>query len=157
MSSKVQHIWTLLCQRAIIDKKSNNLSLVDVVETVKVPLKNFENGKIFKILFPCQIVSFWSKDEAIMSISTQIRLVFYAPGDKKISQMIFPVHIASEMKFARSIINLNFLPITVSGEYILEIQQQKNRKYEVQARVPFLVNIEVKGKKIPLEEPPVEE
>lgn len=152
MSHDLQHVWTVLCHKGIVDSKTQTLSMIEVLETVNVKLKKAKPQEILKIPFQTQIISFWAKPDGVEEdVSTDVKIIIYAPENRKIGEIAVSININAAKKFARSIIDLQFLPITVSGEYILEVQQKKNKKYQVQARIPFLVNIEFESKEIPQE------
>ena len=64
----INHIWSVLCQRSVIDSKSNNISLIDIFEKLEVnlsvPVSEGKN-KVKKINVPVnyEIVSLWTYDK----------------------------------------------------------------------------------------------
>ncbi|MFB6212469.1 MAG: hypothetical protein ABEI53_01470, partial [Candidatus Magasanikbacteria bacterium] len=71
----MNHIWSVLCNKTLVDQDTNNISLIDVVEKIDLagPLEEIEEvtegNKKAEIGVDFQLVSFWfraddSKDKA---------------------------------------------------------------------------------------------
>ena len=63
MKSKIEHVWSVLCEKSVIDSETNNLSLTNILEEIQISLK--EKGiidsseKTVPINF--ELVTMWRK------------------------------------------------------------------------------------------------
>ncbi|MFC2042656.1 hypothetical protein ACFLUA_00685 [Chloroflexota bacterium] len=46
----IEHVWTVVCRQAVIDKESNTMSLQEVLENIEIIVEP-EEGKIVPMLF----------------------------------------------------------------------------------------------------------
>ena len=83
----INHIWSVLCQRSVIDSKSNNISLIDIFEKLEVnlsvPVSEGKN-KVKKINVPVnyEIVSLWTYDKEDQGKNIYLQIKFILPGGK---------------------------------------------------------------------------
>jgi hypothetical protein len=71
-----KHVWSVLCVKGVTDNQTNQISLLDVLESVRVVPDGKERvgeGDLFH--FPCQIVSLWRRSDAAVPETSECRVV----------------------------------------------------------------------------------
>jgi hypothetical protein len=70
----IRHIWTVYCERVIIDKRTNNLSLLTLEQIRFAPVQSTQPEE--KIVLPVRgtLVSLWYKDISDKNVSLTYRI-----------------------------------------------------------------------------------
>jgi len=50
----LEHIWSVLCSRSVIDSETNNVSIQDVIEQITINAEPAENGFL---PFPMELIT----------------------------------------------------------------------------------------------------
>lgn len=148
---KVEHVWTLLSQNSIIDSKTNNISLLGVVEQINVDLKKINeviqgekpgiDTKKKLIKLPVKIVSLWKRIDMLgreeMEFDGQIIVV--SPLGNKLATLNFELVFKSTTKRVRTDFGIDALPFDGIGEYKFEVafKEKDATVYKKVATVPI--------------------
>lgn len=154
--NNVQPIWSILCQESSIDSGSNNISLFKVLEEIKFSintkdldnLKNnpkFDPKKPIVLPFPAQMVILWKNLSNKPTFTFPIKIILKDPDAKIIQE------IKNEFKFQdgkerlRSIISIEAIPVTKSGEYTYHIttKQSDDENYKEVDSIPLKIVIDM--------------
>lgn len=145
MNKNVNHIWTVVCQRGIVDKDSNIVSLLEVLEKINVStnedLAKMDQNKPMGVPFPFQVVSYWRKNKNAKSGKGEAQITILSPDNKKLALGQIKFDIPESGNTSRTIVKFDTLPVKTSGEYTVKIQQKHAGKYHTVAEVPFDVTI----------------
>jgi hypothetical protein len=138
----INHAWTIICQKSVIDQDTNNMSL-DVLEqlTFQLPiLPDEDQGYI--IPFNLEVISLWYRNQADPGEKKQGYLTFVAPNGAELMKANIDIDLTTHHR-TRSRIRLTSLPIPkdTSGyfQFIIEVESKK-QKTKV-ARVPLEIII----------------
>lgn len=152
--NNIKHIWSVICEKAIIDDKSNNISLIDSIEAIII--KSLVKGRAEEelrelkkrksnIVVPMKLTlaSLWfhelTKDTII-----DLKLKFLDPNGKGIWTKDHRIELKKEKKRTRSMITFNGFEIgTDSGVYYLTVSLKRGKAFEKVAEIPFEVKIVV--------------
>ena len=152
----IRHIWSVLCEKAVIDKDTNMISLVNVVEEVQaeavaVPLPGttMPEGRASPERLPAlpielEIGSFWVRSDEDKEERSAARLHLFPPdGDGQVLGRAFDVDL-TQHKRLRTRVRMHGLPVQESGQYevAVEFQEGPDNWIEV-ARLPLAVTIHV--------------
>ena len=76
----IDHVWTILCSRAVIDRDTNNMSLLEVIE--QLTLGDASPPVEGEGLAPIQLelVTLWTRRRDDESESGRARIRFYRPS-----------------------------------------------------------------------------
>ncbi len=135
----VKHAWSVLCERTIIDKESNNITL-SVMEQIKFVHEAKDTGKRLMAPIKGRLVSMW----------------YIEPGDKakyieyKIQIKDFQGDTVGEFEgkaefagalHARTISVFEALPFPFEGlgHYLFVVELKNKKKWEQVAEVPYLI------------------
>lgn len=143
------HIWTVLCHRASIDRDSNHVSLLEVTETINLsgPVAD-QIGQVPKgqvPVFPVQmeLVSYWIRSNpAEPEPDAKARYVLVGPTKKRFGQ---PENVLSLNKHThtRHRLKINQFPMMGAGYYtwLTQVPSGKTGRWRTVARTPFEVTV----------------
>jgi hypothetical protein len=128
------HIWTVLCNKMLVDPESQVISLVDVTESLEVEgleqqieeaLHSGKKGALVNAV--TRLVSWWFRSDTNEE-TLQARVVLLSPSGE--SLMVQPVNApwGQDKLFLRITINLNKLPVSMPGLFWFVVEQQKKSK-----------------------------
>lgn len=139
----INHIWSVLCRKSVIDGETNNLSIFDVLEQVSIDakVKKGAGSKDVKINVPIEyeVVSFWSKSHNAKASTSAIKLEIINPDGKVEKTFEQPLEIPEDKKRLRSRIRIKGFVAEDSGVYIFKISYKDNKEYVEAANLPFEV------------------
>lgn len=127
--------WVMFCEKALIDSRTNNVSLIDVVEEITVP-------KVPVVIpNPFFIVSLWVRDAVRKNELEKVdyRIMLVTP--KKKEKQLIKYKFQMEKKRHRTLNGIFGLPIEHEGIHYFSVQQLKNEKWKEEIRVLFDIKI----------------
>ena len=137
------HIWSVLCSRAINDRRTNNISLIDVIEelTIEGGTPVFD-GKSTVMLggIELYLVSLWMDDH--LSESPPVcRLSVVTPDKKTLKQPEVPLNFDGNARL-RHTFSFQGIPYRGLGRYWWVVQRKRVTKtervrWEKVARLPL--------------------
>lgn len=133
-------IWSVLCERALIDARTRGLTLVDVTEEVAVE-GPFPAGDPVPLRAPLELVSFWSRSSAGQPERGLTRFFVLAPtGETLVTAKEMVVDLTDEPR-AQTIAVIDGFPIRGAGVYsfIVEFQLDGAAEWQPCADVPLEV------------------
>ena len=140
----IQHVWTVVCQKSIIDKDTNNISL-DVLEQLKIKISSLPE-KAEGIIFPIkiEIVSLWCRGRGEEKIKGDGQLKIEGPNNKVVGNAMIDIDLMSSHR-SRTRVRLEGLPIPkgASGVFHFVILLKSENKWIQVARVPLEVDIAI--------------
>lgn len=77
-------LWFMICERAIVDRQTNEVSLIDIKDYIECP----QTVDIYP--FPLTVVSMWeriSAEDAKFSTSLEVRFI---KGDSEVHKQVIP-------------------------------------------------------------------
>lgn len=146
----IKHIWTVLCQKSVIDNQSNNLSLIDVFEELKVnystPSSVSNSLEVTRINVPIsyEIVSLWLRDNYDKDENVEIRAIFIDPTGKELKSFDQSVVMKAKLIRYRTRLRVQGIGLTVPGIYTFEIKIKDNNRdnFRSVASVPLDVKMD---------------
>ncbi len=133
----IDHIWTVLCLRAVIDTDSQNVSIQNVLEQLNLTA---EPRPDLVVGISYEIVSFWVRSEVETPAQGRSRVTLVEPGGKAISVAEMPINL-TEVERARHRIHCQGLRVTAPGRYIfrVELLEDGQGEWRLVASVPLRV------------------
>lgn len=155
----MKHIWSVLCQRSIIDHSSNNISLIDVLEQLNINVSPEQVAKqsVEGIVIPINvdIVSLWAKDGNENKVANfEVVVEFDDPDGKELKSFNKSVEVAQNYQRIRTQIRIANLQIFRSGIHHIRIrikEGEQKRESQVVAELPLEIKfvLATKGMKNP--------
>jgi len=135
----IDHVWTVLCSHAVIDKGSNNVSLLDVVEQLNIRDEPSPEGGI---LFSLDLMTLWARACLDRSAQGRGRVTFLSPsGEVKEGPFEYDIDL-SEHKRNRSTGRFRSLHISGSGRHVfrVELRNEGETEWRQVADIPLEIN-----------------
>jgi hypothetical protein len=147
-----EHVWSLLCDKVLIDPTSDNVSLIDITE--RLTLHVSEEGSIERqvtearadgdkgILIPTALylVSSWVRSDLTKPEEARFRYTLLNPAGDRVHEEAYGVDLrgfASQRVFIR----FRQVPVSALGQHWIlieqEEQQKKHTRWRVVARLPL--------------------
>lgn len=144
----LNHIWSVLCRRAIVDSGTNNLTISDVLEELTIDIKiekqNVDAMKQINLPLEFEIVSFWKKqDDVTHHLKADCEIEVLNPEGKKIKTLPQVIDMPSGMKRLRTILRVMGFVVEGSGDYTLKVnvKEEGHKTYKTVSLLPLTVNI----------------
>lgn len=144
----MKNIWSVLCSRALIDQRSNSLSLIDCIDemTITFPSPEAMANLEKKVPLVFEVVSLWHDEEGKEAERVLPYVIeIYDPQGLKIGEFKNQAKFEAGKTRLRTIVGINGMKVTTEGVYIFKIQQQVVDELKLAAEIPlnvrFLVNL----------------
>ncbi len=146
----IQHIWSVVCDDAVVDSRTNNISLHNALELLTIETKNNDNlQKIIKqssvekpVILPIRftIVSSWLHNKVRSSTALKMKIEIVSPKGKIIATMANDIKVDSEKNRTRTIARVEGLPIIAEFglyKFLIKIKTDNNNTYKKVAELPL--------------------
>lgn len=144
------HVWSVATSSSLLDKDTNNISLLNTLEKLTINIKETDLDKVKKegaegIIFPIvfEVVSRFTRKEIGVGEAFDYKLNLINPEGKIIVNSEQKIAIDKNIKNIRVRTNIQSLPVSTSGDYILyiEFKDVGDNKYDKVAELPIEVVI----------------
>ena len=141
-TKNMNHIWSVLCKKSIVDADTNNINLEVLEEiTFSVPLDDkFKLPASFN--FDYEIVSFWTSAKK-SGEKFYVEMEFVDPNKKALNKIEQEITFPENKTRLRTRVKANGLNVTKEGEYILKVKakSKKSENFKTLAELPLTVHI----------------
>ena len=136
----IRHAWTVICNRLVVDKESNNLSL-DVLEQIEIELgAPAPDAKVKLFPIELRIVSLWYRDGAVAE-GASAYADFVDPNGQPLGRFEFTIELEKERH--RTIGQLPAVPYTVDGTYRVIVRLRAGDELMEVAQVPLAIALRI--------------
>ena len=142
----IQWIWSVLCERSVIDIDSNNISLFNVLEEIAV--STIPPQQNASLLFPLsfELVTLWARAVPTAPAKGRGRTRVIKP-DGELVQPGFPIYDIDLSQYERIRVRQRLLglPISESGTcwFSVDIWDDDHSTWQEAGRVPIKLKVEV--------------
>lgn len=144
----MKNVWSVLCKHSLKDEESKRISIINVVDSIGVIIKNDQVGQKIFINTPLELVSSWSSfGDDFDDFSVKIEL--FSPQKKILLETKLDVkkEIKKKIKKVKNVttnLSIKSFPVDGAGTYIFKISQKSNKDkfFKVVSEIP--VNIDIK-------------
>lgn len=135
----IEHIWSVLCSRSVIDSETNNVSIQDVIEQITIVAKPTENGFL---PFPLELITLWGRKEIDRPANGTERVSFVTPSGK--STLISESKIdLSKIERHRQRIKFPGIPLSEAGRYYFRVEfKVDDDEYHEVAAIPLAIQFQ---------------
>ena len=139
----IEHIWTVACTRSVIDKETNNFSLLEILEQLTIPESPLPEGKITLIPISFDVVTLWSRASDNQAARGSAKLLFITPSGKIVGEHEHNVDLTVYSR-ARTRTRMAGLPIQEAGRYQFRVQLRHDGETEWRdvATVPLQISFD---------------
>jgi hypothetical protein len=131
----IEHVWTVVCSRAVVDRESNIISLHDIIEQLNIEGEPVPDGMIPLRL---EVATLWTRSNFDVPERGRARLVFLSPTRMIGNPPEVEVDL-SNVKRHRTMWRFQGLPASESGRHIfrVEFQDEGETEWRQVAAVPL--------------------
>ncbi|HOI60202.1 MAG TPA: hypothetical protein PKU93_02640 [Candidatus Pacearchaeota archaeon] len=133
----MKHLWSIICNRLIIDEQTNNATLVDVLEEIKIREEFLQSKE--EVAFFFNFVSLWfveSDDE--YDKETNVIIEFYSPNKNKLNEFNFSFALPKRKKRIRTNIKFDKFILEGSGTYRIKVKQDNTEVAEIPLEIAII-------------------
>lgn len=136
----IQHVWSVLCSRSLIDVDTQNMSLLDVIEEVSVAESVFQGEESVTLPMRFEFVICWARKNPKSPTKGKGRLTLMSPSGKQQDQKSFDLDLSEYIR-SRTRIRLPGLELTGPGVYTfrVELQQEGLAQWQEVASIPLSI------------------
>jgi len=136
----IKHIWSVLCQQSIVNRDSNNISLIEVIEQLSIEGRVIESESEKPKLLPLSfnIVSMWIRENLDEPADSKANVIFLSPRDKELSRKEVHIDLSEYQRF-RTISRINGLPFSGYGQYKFVIKVLNEGDWKTVATLPLSI------------------
>lgn len=118
-----EHVWSILCSSSIVDKQTNNISLLGLIDQVTIPATPDGTAKMLPI--SCEFISLWKKTAEASPEKFQTQVLFKTPdGETANPASVIDVSILKKRTRVKAIIN--GLLIKAPGTHFFLLQKRNS-------------------------------
>jgi hypothetical protein len=139
----VKLLWGILCSKSLIDRSTNNTSLLEIIERLDAELRPGTAVPPGGAVLPLQseFVTTWKRDNLSQGETGKGRFTIVDPGGVQLGKFDFDVDLQTTPR-TRVITQLGGIKVTVSGEYTFETSLQgSSGSWTMVGTLPLEVNI----------------
>lgn len=126
----MKHLWSIICNRLIIDEQTNNATIIDILEEIKIKKEFLQNRKELPFFF--NFVSLWFvEDEDEYEKETNVIIEFYDPNNNKLNDFNFSFALPQRKKRIRTNVKFDRFILNGSGTYRIKVKQDNTEVAEI--------------------------
>jgi hypothetical protein len=131
----IDHVWTVVCSRAVVDSESNNISLQDVIEQIEIHGEPIPNGVLPIVL---DVATLWTRSSPDEPSSGHTRLTFLSPSGEALSTLEADLDLSKHERH-RSRMRFQGLTLRESGRHYfrVELRGEDETEWHQVAAVPL--------------------
>ncbi len=149
---KIKHVWSLLCEKSIVNQDDNIISLISILEEVNTVITptnpNASRPEKINIPFNFEIVSYWTKDLSD-EVKMQVKTDVFDPNNKELSSIINESIFPKDQQKLRARLKVQGLPVTINGNYYIRIsiKTETEKDYKLVAELPLSIKLQIEKPK----------
>jgi len=134
----MNHVWTVICSRAVIDRDSNNVSLQNILEVLSIKEAPKPQGVL---PIELDVVTLWIRESILEPEIGYSRTRFLSPSGKTLGEFESKVDL-TEHERSRAKLILQGLPLREEGLYTFRVDMKKTEegRWRKVAEIPLKVD-----------------
>lgn len=146
----MKNIWTILCNKSIIDEQSKNITMIDCVDQINVTLKkkkveqaHKEGMEFIMIKHNLELVTLWYDNDMSVDREFEMKVNIINSEKKEIGSFSGNVSIPTSKKRVRNRLMFNLLPVAKTDEYTFVVfyKEKGKDKFLKAAEMPVEINV----------------
>lgn len=138
------HVWSLLCNRVVVDRETNQVSLHDVIESLRIEVvsRTQELAENLALAIPVQFASHWTRSDVATSEKSRGRVVLHSPSKVVGQSDVFEIDLMSHLN-ARAVMRIPGISVNDTGRYWFVLEEEKGENWSEVSRIPLDIALEV--------------
>ena len=133
-----RHVWTILCTKASIDSRSNNISLFEVVDQLNVVGPPQDERVEIPARF--DLVTQWTRSDPEEPERVTGRISLRLPNGDMVGGSEFEINLSESLRH-RNVISISSLPIHGPGDYrfVIDYRPASGGDWEATYQLPLQI------------------
>ena len=134
MKGNIKHVWSVLCSGVSIDQNTNNLTLFNIIEQIKISenkLVKVEDENKLAIPLAFSLVTLWRREDHKFTEKVDVGIEVVDPNGLKRKSNLYSFKFTAGMKRMRYQIRWGGIKVTTSGTYkfIVSLKEAKSKRF----------------------------
>jgi hypothetical protein len=136
-------LGSILCQKSTLDQETNNLSLIELIEELKltIPKRTKPNQLVTLPGILVELITFFKKEDVTTDALIELETQFVDPNEKVISKRLDKLDYQKGHRRLRFRNRIGGLSLSTTGEYKFIVSMKDSEKILQQHVVPLYVTI----------------
>ena len=136
-------LWAVLCYKANVDKETNNVSLLDVLEQITLqPGQDLEDeAEGIAMAHHMELATLWRRTDPAVPELGHMRLELVTPRNNVSGRAELPLRLDTSVRY-RGIVKLDALPFEGFGTYRFRVSKKEEGDWREVTSVPLEVGKE---------------
>lgn len=151
----IRDLWTVFCALSVTDGETRNVSLINVLERMRVTIVDSGKGDgRWVIPMSSEVVTLWERGELAVATKGMVRVEIYDNHGEALGKGEVDIDLTDSMR-CRSRTTFNAFPVTGSGRYLIRttLFEEGIDEPRVVNEYPFDVSVTLQPAEAPLVEP----
>ena len=145
----IRHVWTVYCREVLIDKRTNNVSMIQAIESIGLSVggDEIDSGEDINVPFNSWLITLWARKAWDTPVTSKMRIRFIGPDGSELINSTTIVNL-QEHRRNRANAEMNGLRVKESGvyEWVVErLEDDREDSWVEEARIPVGIEIERSG------------
>jgi len=124
--SVIDHVWTVVCSHAVIDKDSNNVSLHNIIEQLNIKAEPRPDGAL---AIPFEVVTLWQRADYDTPCQGRQRLSFLTPLGEELGSFEADINLSTSRR-QRNRMRFQHLPAREAGRHVFQVELRNEGENE---------------------------
>jgi hypothetical protein len=140
----INHIWTVLCSRSIIDSETNNITLFEVLE--QLTLAGPPLAREIAIPLHFEVVSLWSRARDDQPSRGRARLLLITPSGTVVKNQEYDIDLSVYSR-SRTRVRVIGLPVPEAGhhQFCVQLRVEEETEWRDVAKIPLQIVLQTSG------------
>ncbi|MCX6702596.1 MAG: hypothetical protein NTW60_01900 [Candidatus Wolfebacteria bacterium] len=144
----IQHRWSIICSGVSIDQQSNNLSLFNIIEQIRIPknhLVEIKEGGEKKLVIPVpfNLINLWSRASSDVAEKVDVEIKLIDPSGKARKVGAFTLKFDSKIERIRSKSQYSGIKASSSGVYTFRMYVKEKGQEDFRDIGSVHLNVEI--------------
>ncbi len=133
-----KHIWSILCSKALTDKNTNSVSLMEIVE--QIAISPLPPNKQIIVPLTLDLVTLACRSDPATPEKQMARMTLLTPSGDSVEGIRFELDLTGSVR-CRATLHMDGLPLEGVGEYtfLLEFLDEESEEWTEIYRLPLEV------------------
>ena len=133
----IDHVWTVLCSRAVVDQETNNVSIQNAIEQINIVGEPKPDAVIPKRF---EVVTLFARSAPEVPCRGELRLTYRSPSDEILGTFERPINLLKHERL-RARMRFEGLPAGEPGRYYfdVELRNEGEDEWHRVAAIPLMI------------------
>lgn len=140
-----RHLWTIVCEKATIDRETNNVSLIEIVEDVSVAVEaqqELSKPLSAAIILPVTwtVVSAFERDDPARGEKADGEMQLVSPSGSILGTALIEIDLTQHAR-ARCLVKFAGWPVPEGGRYLVKVFVRSQPGASLCGEIPLLITL----------------